>query len=101
MQNCFCIPKPARELLQKRKDYQYDLTLNNDSSFTFTKKYFEVNSICQGQWKRIAKDTLLLKCGEEDLSAKLQSGYVTKRERKLIVLNKQKLKIENVILKRR
>jgi hypothetical protein len=83
------------------KDYQYELTLNNDSSFTFTKKYFEVNSTCQGKWQRIAKDTLLLKCGEEDLSAKLQSGYMTERERKVIVLSKNKLKIGKVILKRK
>ncbi len=83
------------------KDYQYDLTLNNDSTFFFTKKYFEVNSTCQGKWQRISKDTLLLKCGEEDLSAKLQSGYMTERERKVILLSKSKLKIEKVILKRK
>lgn len=83
------------------KDYNYSLSLNNDSSFTFTKKYFEVNSTCQGKWQRISKDTLLLKCGEEDLSAKLQSGYMTERERKVIVLSKNKLKIDKVILERK
>lgn len=83
------------------KDYQYDLTLNNDSTFSFTKKYFEVNSTCQGKWHRISKETLLLKCDEEDLSAKLQSGYMTERERKVIVLSKNKLKVEKVILKRK
>lgn len=83
------------------KDYQYSLSLNNDSSFTLTKKYFEVNSTCRGKWQRISKDTLLLKCGEEDLSVKLQSGYMTERERKVIVLNKNKLKIDKVILKRK
>ena len=83
------------------KDYQYDLALNNDSSFTFAIKYFEVNSTCQGKWQRISKDTLLLKCSEEDLSVKLQSGYMTERERKVIVLSKNKLKIEKVILNRK
>ena len=82
------------------KDYRYSLSLNNDSSFTFTKKYFEVNSTCQGKWQRIAKDTLLLKCGETDLSARLQGGYMTERERKVIVLSKNKLKIDKIILKR-
>lgn len=83
------------------KDYQYGLTLNNDSSFIFTKKYFEVNSTCQGKWRRMSKDTLILKCGEDDLSAKLQSGYMTERERKVIVLSKNKLKVDKVILKRK
>jgi hypothetical protein len=83
------------------KDYQYSLSLNNDSSFTSTKKYFEVNSTCRGKWQRISKDTFLLKCSEEDLSAKLQSGYMTERERKVIVLSKNKLKIDKVILKRK
>lgn len=82
------------------KDYWYSLNLNNDSSFTFTKKYFEVNSTCQGKWQRIAKDTLLLKCGEADLSERLQSGYMTERERKVIVLSKNKLQIDKIILKR-
>lgn len=82
------------------RDYQYSLSLNNDSSFTFTKKYFEGSSTCQGNWHFLSKDTLLLTCDEADLSAKLQSGYMTERERKVIVLNKNKLKIDNVVLKR-
>lgn len=83
------------------KDYQYDLSLNNDSSFTLTQKYFEVNSTCGGRWQYLSRDTLLLKCYEENLSAKLQGGYMTEREKKVIVLGKKKLKIGKVILKRK
>lgn len=83
------------------KDYQYDLSLNNDSSFTLTQKYFEVNSTCRGKWQYLSRDTLLLKCNEEDLAAKLQGGYMTEREKKVIVLGINKLKIGEVILKRK
>lgn len=83
------------------KDYKYGLNINDDSSFAFTKKYYEVNSTCQGKWQRISKDTLLLICNEEDLFAKLQSGYMTEREKKVIVLNKNEIKIDKVILKRK
>jgi hypothetical protein len=83
------------------KDYKYDLRLNNDSSFVLTEKYFEVNSTCQGKWQYLSTDTILLKCGEEDLSAKLQSGYMSDREKKLIVLNNNKIKLGEVVLKRK
>ena len=81
-------------------DYQYHLNLK-DSSFTLTQIYFEVNSTCKGKWKYIAKDTILLLCDNEDLSAKLQSGYMSERERKLVVLNKKKLQLGEVVLKRK
>lgn len=83
------------------KDYKYSLNVNDDSTFTFSKKYYEVNSTCQGKWQRLSKDTLLLKCNEGDLSAKLQSGYMTERERKVIMLNKNEIIIDKVILKRK
>jgi len=81
-------------------DYQYHLSLN-DSSFILTQKYFEVNSTCKGKWKYLSNDTILLKCDDEDLSAKLQSGYMTERERKVVVLSKNKLKLGEAILKRK
>jgi hypothetical protein len=81
------------------KDYHYSLSIN-DSSFLLTQKYFEVNSTCKGKWQFLSKDTILLKCDEEDLSAKLQSGYMTEREKKVIVLNKNKVQVGKVILQR-
>lgn len=85
---------------KKGKDYQYDLTLGNDSSFTFTKKYFEVNSTCMGKWVRVSKDTILLKCGTADLAEQLQSGYMIEREKNVIILSRKKIMIDKVILKR-
>jgi len=84
----------------KGRDYSYSLWLEVNSSFVFTQKYFEVNSTCQGKWKYLSKDTILLQCNE-DLSAKLQSGYMSTRVRKIIVLNKNRLQIDKIVLKRK
>jgi len=82
------------------KDYQYSLVLNKDSSFSLTQKYFEVNSSCKGKWQYLSADTILLKCNEEDLSAKLQSGYMSEREKKVFVVSKKKLKLGGIVLKK-
>lgn len=81
------------------KDFFYSLSIN-DSSFFLTQKYFEANSTCKGKWQRIPNDTLLLKCDEVDISAKLQSGYMSEREKKVIVLSRNKIQVGTVILKR-
>lgn len=85
----------------KGKDYRYDLNLRSDSSFTFSIAVLEGLSTCDGKWHYLSKDIILLSCNEQNLSAKLQRGYMTERERNVIVLSKNKLKIANVILKRR
>ena len=48
-----------------------------------------------------SKGYAFVELDEEDLSAKLRSGYMTERTRKVIILTKNKLKIENVILELR
>lgn len=86
---------------KKGKDYKYILILNNDSSFTFTERYHEGRSSCQGKWLFISKDTLLLKCGEASLSEMLQRGYMEEREKKVILISTNKVMIDKVILKRK
>jgi len=66
------------------KDYSYSLILNTDSSFTLTQKYFEVISNCKGKWQLKLKDTILLKCFDENLSPQLSSGYMAERQRQVI-----------------
>lgn len=80
------------------KDFKYGLTLNKDSTFVLVKQYFEVNSNCQGRWHYIAKDTLLLVCEEQSLTAKLTSGYMSEREYKVVILVNNKVKLKDVIL---
>ncbi len=81
------------------KDYNYTLKLNKDSSFYFSQKYYEVNTVCHGIWQ-LSADTILLQCAEEDLAAKLQRGYMGKRNLKAIVLSKNKLKLGEVLLRK-
>ena len=82
------------------KDYSCSLILNTDSSFTLTQKYFEVVSNCKGKWQLKLKDTILLKCSDENLSAQLSSGYMAERQREVIILNQNKLKLDKIILQR-
>jgi hypothetical protein len=83
------------------KDFKYELSLNKDSSFVLSQKYFEVNSGCSGKWRCFMNDTILLKCDEADISVKLQSGYLSDREKFIIILSNSKIKIGKVILKKK
>lgn len=82
------------------KDFIYTLNLHKDSSFHLSQKYYEVNSFCQGRWQ-LSADTILLLCADEDLVAKLQSGYLTQRKWKVIVMSKNKLKLGSVIMRKK
>ena len=83
------------------EDFRHSLILNKDSTFVLVEEYFHVNSKCQGRWRYIDKDTLLLVCNEEDLAGKLSRGYMSKREQEVIILISNKLKLKNVILTKR
>lgn len=89
------------EYFKQGKDYSYNLTINRDSSFTFVKKYFEVNSRCHGRWLYLSKDTLLLRCDKEEFPAQLLGGYMSEREKRVFLLGKNKLKLGKTILKRK
>lgn len=82
------------------KDFKHSLILNKDSTFVLSKQYFEVNSKCQGRWRYLSKDTLLLKCDSESFPAVIAGGYMSEREQKVIILNSKKIKLQNVILTR-
>ena len=99
--SCKSVAISKGQYYKEGKDYQYTLNLSEDSSFVLIQKYFEVNSTCKGKWQYLSADTILLKCDSESLYAKLESGYMTERERKVIVLNRNKLKLDKVVLKRK
>jgi len=87
---------------KKGVDFFHSLKLNStDSAFILTKKYFEVNSSCTGKWRQKG-DTIFLQCNEEkEISAVLSGGYMNQREYKVIIKNRDKLKLDNVVLKRK
>ena len=81
------------------KDFKQMLILNKNNTFDLTEQGFEYNSDCTGKWKFISKDTILLKCdSEKSISAMLQSGYMSERKRKAIILNARQIKLKTVIL---
>lgn len=83
------------------KDFLYTLTLNPDGTFLLSKKYFEVNASCNGDWSK-KDDTIILKCAEaESLSEKLSGGYMNQREFRIEIQNENRLKFGKVILERK
>ena len=83
----------------KGKNYSYSLQLNTDSTFQLIIQDMEVKSSCDGTWRMVGDDTILLKCFPPNPSEQLQGGYMSNRERKIAVLNNRKLRIDNLVLK--
>ncbi|MDY0930812.1 hypothetical protein [Chryseobacterium sp. CFBP8996] len=83
----------------KGEDYHYSLILNYSNNFFLSKKYFEVNASCKGV-RITKKDTITLKCNEEEFPAQILTGYLPQRELKIQILNKTELKLDNLILKK-
>ncbi len=79
---------------------QYFLELKNDSNFLFKISGHDYSSVCSGIWEK-KNDLLFLKCKEEkNVATILSSGYMSQREFKIEILNKNKLKLDKIILKR-
>ncbi len=86
---------------KRGKDYTCSLVLEKDSSFTFNIKVQDFNPQCEGRWQLLGRDTILLKCNEvKNILEALSTGYMAKRENKIEIINRNKLKYNQVILKR-
>jgi hypothetical protein len=85
--------------VRKGKDYKYTLTISPDSTFNLVSESFHARSGCKGKWN-LTRDTLLLQCSDEAFPAQIASGYMTERDKKVIVLGEKKLKLGQEILKR-
>lgn len=80
--------------------YYYTLEINQDSTFTYSIKVGLGGSYCSGKWK-INKNILLIECNEitdpmEGLTRGGMSG-----EQEFEILNKNKLKYKDIVLKRK
>lgn len=84
------------------KDFKYTLRLNADSTFSLSQNFFEAAPHCDGKWQRLSKNTILLRCsGVKDVAELLSNGYMSEREKRIIVLSGNKLKLGQVILRKR
>lgn len=82
----------------KGKNSKEELILKEDSTFTLTSYTYFPTPTCNGKWSIINNDTLFIQCGKEkDPFAPLARGYMGLRERKIKIINSNKLKmpIEN------
>jgi hypothetical protein len=80
------------------KDYIVSLEIKKDHRFILKEEAFEVNSVNQGNWYHLSKDTILLRLDTTSVFVTLQNSYRSERRPKVIILNNQELKIDNVIV---
>ena len=90
--------------LIKGKDFNtsYTLELNADSTFKLRINLFEGNSQCIGKWKILDNVFIMLNCNEDvNPYEMLSSGYMSEKEYKLQIINKNKIKYKDFVLKRK
>ncbi len=82
---------------------QYTLELKTDNSFYFEIRGHDYSPRCEGKWDILYESNmLLLKCEEnENQYEMLSSGYMSEREHRFELINKNKLKYKDVVLKRK
>lgn len=80
----------------------YTLNLNPDNIFTFVIKTQDAQPQCKGIWEMVDNEFILLKCCEAANPYEvLSSGYMSEKEHKLQIINKNKIKYKDVVLKRK
>ncbi len=82
-------------------DFKYNLKLNKNHTFLFKGYFFDGDGQCNGKWRFITKDTILLECKKEDILIMLQRGSMSERIQKVVILNNGQIKIKQVILTKR
>ena len=84
--------------------YYVELQLNSDSSCSLIKSFDLAKSVCYGEWA-INNKSIEILCNRnpqtDDVTRALQGGGYIEGNLRVIVLNRNKLKIGNTILKRK
>ena len=80
----------------------YTLVLNNDNTFSFDIKVQDGNPKCKGNWIAMDNDKfLMLECEQSSIFEELTNSYMNKRDHIMQVINKNKLKYKDIILRRK
>jgi hypothetical protein len=84
--------------LFKNRDfsYAYTLKLNADHTFKFVLRI----ETCMGKWELI-NDSIILNCNEEPIESRISSGYMFQREHELQIISRNRLKYNDIILRRK
>lgn len=67
------------EYQKSSKDYTYNLIIDSDGSFLFTRQSYHSRSSCEGNWQ-LNENRLLLQCNEQPIEVQLSSGYWPERD---------------------
>lgn len=78
----------------------YTLVLNKDNTFSFSIKVQDGNQKCKGNWKIEDNEFLILECGDTNTFEILTNGYMDQREYIMQIINENKLKYIDIVLKR-
>ncbi|MCI1720030.1 MAG: hypothetical protein LKM37_03275 [Bacteroidales bacterium] len=79
----------------------YSLELNADSTFTFVINHQDARPKGVGKWKIIDTCFISLELEEPSVEECLTSGYMSERKIKMRIININKIKYKDVILKRK
>ncbi len=80
---------------------QYSLELKTDNVFKLKIQGHDYRPECIGVWEHKG-DTIFLKCDKEkDIAIMLSNSYMNQREFKGFIKNRNKLKLDDVVLKRK
>jgi hypothetical protein len=81
---------------------EYTLDLNEDGSFFLLEKHKDGSPQCKGRWRIFNDEFVLLECNEiTDPTETLTNAYMSNREHKLRILSENKLKYNDIVLRRR
>lgn len=89
--------------LDKGKDFSrsYTLELKEDGSFSISINIPDANPQCDGQWE-VTNNEVLLQCDADDNPfAMIASGYMGESKHTFRIINKNKLKYKDTVLKRK
>lgn len=86
--------------INKGKYHNYSLVLKNDYTFTYKQHDLDVCRLCSGKWHYLDQDTILIQCSEENLLQQISVGYMQEREMKVIIISKNKIKVDKLFFNR-
>jgi len=88
--------------VKEGKDYKWGLLLNGDSTFVLRFQGFEVDSWCRGVCQYKSNSAYLLRCKvSTEPFEELGSGYMQVKEHEVKILNKKKVSMDGIVLKKR
>ncbi len=91
------------EFTSHAEDSSTSITFKNDGTFFFKQTNLDVIQSCEGKWELKSDDIIVVKCNDEtnDVIKALSIGLIESFEKEVNLLNKNKIQIDNLILKRK